>query len=245
MLTKHVIGYVVAVMLSASTGALAATIEVTPGVGSRMLLQVWSMRELKVRSVILQKYDYSCGSAAVATLLTYHYGHPITEEAAFRAMFDNGNQQKIQREGFSFLDMKRFLDAQGYRADGFEVSLDDVSNAGIPTIFIDAEAIGYRGIPTIVLIVDNGYHHFVVMKGIRDDKVLLGDPAVGTRVMPREQFEASWPNRIVFVIHDSPARGEFNTARDWSVRPRSPLGRPLSADTLNSIILFRPGERDF
>lgn len=195
-----------------------------------MLLQVWSLRELKVRSVILQKYDYSCGSAAVATLLTYHYGNPITEEVAFRTMFDNGNQQKIQQEGFSLLDMKRFLEAQGYRADGFEVSLDELSNAGIPAI---------------ALIVDNGYHHFVVIKGMRDNKVLLGDPAVGLRVVPREQFEASWPNRIVFVIHDSPARGDFNTARDWSFRPRGPLGQPLSADTLSSIILLRPGGRDF
>jgi predicted double-glycine peptidase len=230
MLTKHAIGYVVALMLSASAGAMAATIEVTPGVGSRMLLHVWSMRELKVRSVVLQKYDYSCGSAAVATLLTHHYGHPITEETAFRAMFDHGNQKKIQQEGFSFLDMKRFLDAQGYPADGFEVSLDDVSNAGIPAI---------------VLIVDNGYYHFVVIKGMRDGKVLLGDPAVGMRVMPREQFEASWPNRIVFAIHDSPTHGTFNTGRDWSVRPRSPLGRPLSVDALNSITLLRPGRGDF
>ncbi|HLZ34848.1 MAG TPA: C39 family peptidase [Nitrospira sp.] len=230
MLTKYAIGSFFTLLLSTATGTMAATVEVTPGVGSRMLLQVWSMRELKVRSVILQKYDYSCGSAAVATLLTYHYGNPVTEEVAFRAMFENGNQQKIQQEGFSLLDMKRFLEAQGYRADGFEVSLEDLSNAGIPAI---------------VLIVDNGYHHFVVIKGMRDNKVLLGDPAVGMRVVPRKQFEASWPNRIVFVIHDSPARGEFNTARDWSVRPRSPLGRPLNADTLSSILLFRPGGRDF
>lgn len=220
----------VAVLLSIGTGAPAATVEVTPGVGSRMLLQVWSMRELKVRSVILQKYDYSCGSAAVATLLTYHYGHPITEEDAFRTMFNNGNQQKIRQEGFSFLDMKRFLEAQGYPADGFEVSLDELSDAGIPAI---------------VLMVDNGYHHFVVVKGMRGGKVLIGDPAVGLRVVPREQFEASWPSRVVFVIHDLPTRGEFNTARDWSVRPTSPLGRPLNPDTLNNIVLFRPGGRDF
>ncbi len=230
MLTKPAIRYVLALLLSASTGAMAATVEVTPGVGSRMLLQIWSMRELKVRSVILQKYDYSCGSAAVATLLTYHYGNPITEEVAFRAMFEHGDQQKIQREGFSLLDMKRFLDAQGYRADGFEVSLDEVVKAGLPAI---------------VLIVDNGYHHFVVIKGMRDNKVLLGDPAVGMRVVRREDFEAAWPNRIVFVIHEAPARGEFNTARDWSVRPKSPLGQPVGADTLSSILLFRPGGKDF
>lgn len=230
MLTNPAIRYVLTLLLSVSTGAMAATVEVTPGVGSRMLLQIWSMRELKVRSVILQKYDYSCGSAAVATLLTYHYGNPITEEVAFRAMFEHGDQQKIQREGFSLLDMKRFLDAQGYRADGFEVSLDEVVKAGLPAI---------------VLIVDNGYHHFVVIKGMRDNKVLLGDPAVGMRVMRREDFEAAWPNRIVFVIHEAPARGEFNTARDWSVRPRSPLGQPVGADTLSSILLFRPGGKDF
>jgi predicted double-glycine peptidase len=230
MRTQLALGLGVALMLSAATGAMAATMEVSPGVGSRMQLQVWSLRELKVRSVILQKYDYSCGSAAVATLLTYHYGHPITEEVAFHVMFDNGDQRKIQQEGFSLLDMKRFLDGQGYRADGFEVSLDDLSKAGIPAI---------------VLIVDNGYHHFVVIKGVRDNKVLLGDPAVGMRVVPREQFEASWQNRIVFVIHESPGRGEFNTARDWSVRPRSPLGQPLNAETLSNILLFRPGGRDF
>ena len=227
---KLAIGYLVVFMLSIVAGAMAATVEVTPGVGSRMLLQVWSMRELKIRSVVLQKYDYSCGSAAIATLLTYHYDHPITEEVAFRTMFDNGDQPRIQREGFSLLDMKRFLEAQGYRADGFEVSLDDVSNAGIPAI---------------VLIGDNGYHHFVVVKGIRGEKVLLGDPAIGLRVVPRQQFEASWPNRVVFVIHDSPVRGKFNATGDWSVRPTSPLGRPLSPDTLNNIILFRPGGRDF
>jgi uncharacterized protein len=230
MSTKQIIGCMVAALLSIGTGAMAATVEVTPGVGSRMLLQIWSMRELKVRSVILQKYDYSCGSAAVATLLTYHYDHPLTEETAFRTMFNHGNQDKIQKEGFSFLDMKRFLDAHGYPADGFQVSLDDLSKAGIPAI---------------VLMVDNGYHHFVVVKGMRGNTVLIGDPAVGLRVVPREQFEASWPSRVVFVIHDFPTRGEFNTARDWSVRPTSPLGRPLSPDTLNNAVLFRPGGRDF
>ena len=230
MFLKHAIGVVIALTVASASGAMAATMELTPGVGSRMLLDVWSLRELKIRSVILQQYDYSCGSAAVATLLTYHYEHPTTEEVAFRAMFDNGDQEKIQREGFSLLDMKRFLEAQGYLADGFQVSLDDLYAASIPAI---------------VLLADHGYHHFVVIKGMRNNKILIGDPAVGLRVVTREEFEASWPSRIVFVIHESPARGEFNSARDWHYRPSSPLGQPLGADTLNTLLLFRPGGRDF
>ena len=227
---KQAIGLLVAVLLWSTSETMAATVEVTPGVGSRMVLQVWSMHELKVRSVVLQKYDYSCGSAALATLLTYHYGYPITEELVFRVMFEHGDQQKIQQEGFSLMDMKRFLTAHGFPADGFTVSLDDVSNAGIPVI---------------VLLVDNGYHHFVVVKGMRGNKVLIGDPAVGMRVIPREQFEASWPTRIAFAIHHSSAQGVFNIARDWSVRPLSLLGEPLSPNLLSNIVLFRPGGGDF
>ena len=33
-----------------------------------------SMRELRYQGVVVQHYDYSCGAAAVATLLTYSYG---------------------------------------------------------------------------------------------------------------------------------------------------------------------------
>jgi len=96
MLTIRAIGSLCVFLLFTST-AVAATVELTPGVGSRMLLQVWSLRELKVRSVVLQKYDFSCGSAAIATLLTYHYGNPISEEVAFRAMFDGKFRAPIDR----------------------------------------------------------------------------------------------------------------------------------------------------
>lgn len=208
----------------------AATIELLPGVGGRMLMSVTSMKELRFRSVVLQQHDFSCGSAAVATLLTFHYDHPMTEETAFKAMFERGDQQKIQQEGFSLLDIKLFLEANGYLADGFEVSLDELNKAGVPAI---------------VLITDNGYHHFVVVKGIRDNDILIGDPSLGARVMSRTKFEASWPNRIVFVIHNRAEKARFNTPADWSVRPKSPLGQALSRDALGTITLLRPGRNDF
>jgi predicted double-glycine peptidase len=87
-------------------------------------VHVTSMKEARFRTTVRQQYDFSCGSAAVATLLTYHYDFPVTEQQAFQEMFVTGDQAKIRREGFSLLDMKRFLGNHGFKADGFELPLE-------------------------------------------------------------------------------------------------------------------------
>src|ERR1700744_3651505 len=74
-------------------------------------VRVTSLKEARYRGTVRQQYDFSCGSAAIATLLTYQYGYPMSEQIAFQQMFAEGDQQKIRREGFSLLDMKRFLEA--------------------------------------------------------------------------------------------------------------------------------------
>ena len=60
----------------------------------------------------------SCGSASVATLLTYHYDHPIDEQTVFTGMWQAGDQERIQTDGFSMLDMKQYLAGLGYQAEG-------------------------------------------------------------------------------------------------------------------------------
>src|SRR3546814_9354722 len=73
-------------------------------------IPVMSLKEKRWTNVVRQQYDFSCGSAAVATLLTYHYEMPTDEARAFEEMFVRGDQAKIQAEGFSMLDIKQFLD---------------------------------------------------------------------------------------------------------------------------------------
>jgi hypothetical protein len=48
-----------------------------PGIGGGDNVLVKSMKERKFEQVVRQQYDFSCGSAALATLLTYHYENPI------------------------------------------------------------------------------------------------------------------------------------------------------------------------
>jgi predicted double-glycine peptidase len=183
------------------------------------------------RSTVHQQYDFSCGSAAVATLLTYQYGHPVTEAEVFRVMFQHGDQPKIRRYGFSLLDMKRYLATVGFDADGFEVNLDKLAQVHVPAI---------------ALVQENGYNHFVVVKGLRGDKVLLSDPSSGGRIVTREEFDAIWREKILFVVRNHTNLARFDVPDQWRVR----LPAPLSAESLNRSGLADPtlmmhGPNDF
>jgi uncharacterized protein len=221
------IGLVGALALASPLGHAAAAeipAEVAGGFSVPLTSLKESMARFRFRSTVHQQYDFSCGSAAVATLLTYHYEAPTSEQEALQAMYARGEQAKILREGFSLLDIKVFLEAKGFKADGFEATLEQVVEFGSPGI---------------VLVQDNGYRHFVVLKGVRNNKVLLGDPAIGARVMERAEFERLWMNHIFFVIHSHRKAARFNVAGQWQVAPRPALGDALSHESLMGITLFR------
>lgn len=211
--------------LNASAGTLPLPV---PGGG--YTVPVTSMKEVRFSSTLRQQYDFSCGSAAIATLLTHQYGYPVTEQAVFQAMYARGDQQKIRREGFSLLDMKRYLEQLGFTADGFKQPLEKLASAKLPAI---------------VLINEKGFHHFVVIKGLRDGRVLIGDPASGTRSIDRDSFEAMWVNRLLFVIHNHQDRARFNQIADWNAAPVAPLAAGVRRDGLDGITLPKLGATDF
>ena len=176
--------------------------------GAAIAPRVTDLRSRRFHRIIRQQFDFSCGSAALATLLTYHYGTPVNEEEILKEMIAQGDEARIRNAGFSLLDMRNFLARRGLRAEGFRLALDKFAEAGVPAI---------------ALVDTNGYRHFVLLRGISADRILLADPALGTRSMPRVRFEESW-NGVLFVILDRPeiGRANFNTAEDWGIRGRAP-----------------------
>jgi predicted double-glycine peptidase len=194
--------------------------------GEAYSLPTRSQHALRFQSTLQQQYDFSCGSAAIASLLSFHYGTPTTEQAAFDAMVRVGDVDKIRREGFSLLDMKRYLATLGFQADGFELPLEKLTEARIPAI---------------VLINDRGYQHFVIVKGLRNGRVLVGDPSLGSRLIPRQQFEAMWKTRLLFVIHNRQDLADFDTAADWKAAPLSPLAQGISREGLGAVTIPRVG----
>jgi uncharacterized protein len=208
----------------------AGFVYLDPSVGANAVVPVKSIRELKYRAVVRQQFDFSCGSAAVATLLTYHYRFPVSEQAVFLAMYEKGDRATIHREGFSLLDMKQYLDDRGYQADGIYAGLDDLARVGVPAI---------------VLVNLNGYNHFVVIKGVNNGEVMVGDPAAGLKLYRKAEFEKIWTNGIMFVVRSRAdiAKSHFNS--EWANIARAPMGSAISRDSLANITLLRPGSGDF
>lgn len=224
--------FAVVIGWTVSAPAHAGSVELPLQVGGAYSVKVQSLKERRFATTERQLHDYSCGSAAVATLLTHHYATPVGEAAVFEAMLANGNADAIRRDGFSLLDMKRYLAELGFAADGFEAPVDRLAEAGVPAI---------------ALIAENGYHHFVVVKGLRHGRVLIGDPAGGTRSVPLDRFEASRVDSILFVIANRLELARFNSDRDWAVLPTAPLASRLDAGAASALIgqVGRIGRSDF
>ena len=60
----------------------------------------------KFKNIVRQAYDYSCGSAALTTLLDYYLGRNFQERHVMEGLLEYGETEKIvERRGFSLLDI--------------------------------------------------------------------------------------------------------------------------------------------
>lgn len=224
-------GPILAMSFLACIPAAHASPLVVDGPLASFTVEVTSFSEARFARTIKQAHDFSCGSAALATLLTHHYEHPASEAEIFQKMLEAGDQDLIRKSGFSLLDMKRYLKDAGYQSDGFRFTL---------------EAYEKIGVPAIVLINDDGYRHFVVIKGMDQSHLLIGDPSKGTRYIPREDFLPMW-NGIVFVIrsHKNIAVRHFNDGAELAMAAKAPLEARIEHEDIASFLLSLPGRHQF
>lgn len=198
-----------AAALLASAAPLDAQVRLQPDSGGNFEIRVMSWWEIPFRSVVRQRYDFSCGSAAVATLLTHHYGKQTSERDAFAAMWKVGDREEIRKRGFSLLDMRSYLQSLGYQAEGFRLTVDQLKQVRRPLI---------------ALIDLNGYKHFVVIKGMRGGRVLTGDPTLGLVEYEGTDFAQHWEGVALAVMRTPDRRlPSYNLAGDWGPWTRAPL----------------------
>ena len=195
--------------LAVAAAPVSAQVHIGAEMGGPAEIRVTSYRDIPFRTVVRQEHDYSCGSAAVATLLTYHYGARRTEAEVFQAMYAAGDKKRIEAQGFSLLEMKLYLDGEGYPADGFKLSYD---------------ALAKLNTPSIAMINTGNFRHFVVVKGASETHILVGDPMLGLRTYKRSEFEKMW-NSVAFLIRERRDEASYNDPNEW--RPYAPT--PWSA----------------
>lgn len=148
-----------------------------------------TLQNIRDEGVSRQRWDMSCGAAALSTVLTYYYKDNTPETAIVVWLLHRLNPAMVRkRGGFSLLDLKRFSDARGYSADGYsEMTIADLA----------AEKAW-----VITPIRQKGFNHFVVVKGIElnEDRVFIGDPGFGNITMTVSQFQKLWKDGIAFIV---------------------------------------------
>ncbi|MCY1282737.1 Lactococcin-G-processing and transport ATP-binding protein LagD [compost metagenome] len=167
-------------------GAQAAQIPVAALAGGGLAYKtVESVRERKFRDLVQQQTDFSCGAAALATILRQAYRLDVSERMVIEGMLHHADPDTVRNLGFSMLDMKRYVESIGLRARGYRVSDEQFRRVQMPVI---------------VLLDVRGYKHFVVMQRTRGDWVYIGDPVLGHKRYGFEDFRKGWNGVILAVV---------------------------------------------
>ncbi|KPN16939.1 peptidase [Xanthomonas sp. Mitacek01] len=153
--------------------------------GAVMPVQVESMREARFRHLVRQHTDYSCGAAALATILKYGYRLDVDEATVIEGMMGLADAEIVQSRGFSLLDIKRYVESLGMRGRGYRIEEDRLRALRVPGL---------------VLMDVRGFRHFVVLKQVVGEHVEVADPILGNRSVPMAEFLESWPSRAVFIV---------------------------------------------
>ena len=146
---------------------------------AELLFQPVPYRDLRYERVVWQADWYTCGPAAVATLLTYYYGIPTTEAEALELAEGFMRAQGLEPgpgRGINALALKQTLEAKGIPTKGFRVkpeALKDYFNRG--------------GLPLIAHLTEP-QKHFLVVVGFVGDQIVVADPSWGRRIIPFTAF---------------------------------------------------------
>jgi predicted double-glycine peptidase len=148
--------------------------------------QVTPLGELKFSGITEQSYDFSCGSAALATLLNSYLGEDLTERQVIQGLMEYGSKEKItERRAFSLLDMKRFVQKLGYDGTGYRAEINDLIELESPCL-LPIEFLGYR--------------HFTILRGFHGNHIFLADPFRGNTSYTISAFEEMWYQNVIFIV---------------------------------------------
>mgnify|MGYP001827878469 CR=1 FL=1 len=154
----------------------------------RFAKPVTSWREIKNRNIVMQQRDYSCGAAALATLVRFYWGHRVNEAMVLSAVEQMLTSQELkdrERAGLSMADVKDAAVKLGYLATVGEVTYTELTGSKVPVI---------------VVVNLGGTNHFVVFRGVVGNCVFLADPLRGNVRIAVSTFQRSWQQGAVLVV---------------------------------------------
>jgi len=182
---------------------------------------VKTWKDFLEQNIVMQKFDYSCGAAALSTLMQSYFKDKITEKDILENIvkhLDKKDFDDRKENGLSLLDLQEFAQRYGYQAMGVKLKF-----SALPKL---------RG-PVLVYLETSEYKHFAILRGIQEDRVFLADPSRGNIRLSVFEFAKEWPgialmlgkkgfgtpSKHLLAVHESsPVVTELNAARSMLYR---------------------------
>ena len=151
-------------------------------------LYVKNARQIRNENVVMQQRDFSCGAAALATILNYYWEENVSETYLLVLVAKLLTKEELRdrvANGLSLMDLKRVAQAGGYTAIVGKFSI---------------ERLGESKLPLIVAITVNDYDHFVVYRGRDENFIYLADPIRGKLRVPVATFVEQWQKNAILAV---------------------------------------------
>jgi ABC-type bacteriocin/lantibiotic exporter with double-glycine peptidase domain len=133
---------------------------------------IWNNRKIKVPTVI-QMENTECGAASLGMVLAYFGKYVSLEELR--------EECAISRNGSKAINIAKAARHYGLEAGGYKaVAVESLKKLPLP----------------IIIFWD--FNHFVVLTGIKGNKVYINDPALGPRKIDIEEFSGSFTGFAIY-----------------------------------------------
>jgi predicted double-glycine peptidase len=149
--------------------------------------RIKSWKELNEKNVIIQRYDYSCGAASLATLMHYYFKENLTEQTLLNEINNIFTEQElkvIKQSGLSFLELEKISKMKGYQ---------------VASVRLNVSALKQLQGPVLVFVQPGGYKHFAILRGVVEDRVFLADPSRGNIRMSVARFLEEWHGQTLIL----------------------------------------------
>ncbi|TWU25963.1 C39 family peptidase [Bythopirellula polymerisocia] len=149
---------------------------------------VCSWKSLKERNVVMQKRDYSCGAAALATVIKFYIGDPMNEGVILRTLDGLLTFEEVKdriENGLAMSDLRKAAVELSYQSVVAQMSLEQLFESKVPLV---------------VGITENEYKHFVVYRGTDYQYVYLADPIRGNIRLLINDFACQWQKNLALAV---------------------------------------------
>lgn len=134
--------------------------------------QKWNNKKITVPTVIQMEVT-ECGAASLGMILAYFGKYVSLEELR--------EECAVSRNGSNAVNIAKAARNYGLEANGFKATT--------------AESLKKLPLPIIIFW---NFNHFVVLTGIKKNKVYINDPAIGPRKIDMEEFNTSFTGFALF-----------------------------------------------